>query len=211
VVNLEGFISSHGDSKIIANAKMFLENIKCLERYRASFFEKTSSASSAHDCLCQERDDLSVFAEWSTLRSSTVVNSKEKLFVLLALLTALKVGKDDKVLLASVNALTKKPEFQDVLTEFYGKLCGLLVRAGFLQQGQCDDPDSEGKVSESSLTVLKQAVEEFSKTVPADLSAVKARFAQLTVEIDKVKQKLFVLRNLFESKINSLRHFTKMG
>lgn len=211
VDKLEEFISSHGDSKIIANAKMFLDNIKGLQQERASFFEQTSIASSARDCLCKERDSLSVFIMWHTLLEKNVLNLKNKSFLLFELLTALKVEKDGKILLAYVNALTKRHEFKEDLTKFYQELCGVLVRAGFLQQGQCDDPDSEGKVSESSLTVLKQAVEEFSKTVPADLSAVKARFAQLTVEIDKVKQKLFVLRNLFESKINSLRHFTKMG
>ncbi len=211
VANLDDFISSHGDREIIANAKMFLEKINGLEEERALFFENTSISISTRDCLCQERDKLSVFAEWSTLCLSTVVNSKGKSFKLLEMLTALKVGEDNKILLASVNALTKKPEFNQDLTAFYGKVCGLLVRAGFLQQGQCDGPDPEGKVSVDAFNALKRAMEVFSKNVPADLSDVKARFAELTAEIDRLQQELFVLRNMFESNINGLRHFTKMG
>ena len=211
VGKLEDFISSHGESKFIDNAKMFLENINGLEQERESFFEHTSIASSACAGLCQERDRLSVFPEWSMLCLSTVVNSKGKLFNLLEILTALKVGEDNKILLAYWNRLTKKPEFQDNLTTFYEKLRGLLVRAGFLQQGTCDGPDSYGKVSEGAFNTLKEAIEKFSKTVPADLSAVNARLAELTVEIDRVQQELCVLRDVFESKINRLRHFTKMG
>lgn len=211
LLEIDEFIFSHGESKLVANAKMFLENVKGHERDRLLFFEDTSSASSVCDKLCQQRNKLSVLLEWSTICLSTAVNSKGKSFNLLEMLTALKVGKNGQILLASVNALTKKPEFKDVLTEFYGKLCGLLVRAGFLQQGQCDSPDSDGNVSVGAFNVLKRAIEEFSKTVPADLSAVNARLAELTVEIDRVQQELRVLRDVFESKINRLRHFTKMG
>ncbi len=213
VAKLEEFISSHGDSsKIIANANMFLVMIKGLEQERASFFEHTSSASSVCDDLCQRRDKLSVLMEWSALCALTVINSKQRPFKFLDdMLTKLKIGEDGKILLAfTINSLAKKPEIQN-LTGFYGDLCGLLVRTDFLKQGQCDGPDSEGKVSEGAFNTLKEAIKEFSKTVPADLSAVNARFAELTVEIDRVQQELFVLRDVFELKINSLRHFTKMG
>lgn len=217
--DIQEFISSHSESNLVANATMFLENVKGLERDRKSFFENTSRASSVCADLCQQRADLCqqraklsvLLEEWSMICLSTVVNSKEKSFNLFEILTTLKVGKNGQILLASVNALTKKLEFKDVLTEFYGKLCGLLVRAGFLQQGQCDSPDSDGNVSVGAFNVLKRAIEEFSKTVPADLSAVNARLAELTVEIDRVQQELRVLRDVFESKINRLRHFTKMG
>jgi len=209
--DIQKFISSYSESKLVANARMFLENVKGLERDRKSFFEDTSGASSVCADLYEERDKLSVLLEWSTICLLTAVNSKGKSFNLLEMLTTLKVGKNGRILLAPVNALTKKPEFQDVLTEFYGKLCGLLVRAGFLQQGQCDSPDSDGNVSVGAFNVLKRAIEEFSKTVPADLSAVNARLAELTVEIDRVQQELRVLCDVFESKINRLRHFTKMG
>jgi len=218
-VDISEFISSHSESELVANATMFLEKVKDLEQDRKSFFENTSRASSVCADLCQQRADLCqqpaklsvLLEEWSMICLLTVVNSKGKSFNLLEILTTLKVGKNGQILLASVNALTKKPEFRDVLTEFYRKLCGLLVRAGFLQQGQCDSPDSDGNVSVSAFNLLTGAIEEFSKTVPADLSAVNARLAELTVEIDRVQQELCVLRNVFESKINRLRHFTKMG
>jgi hypothetical protein len=210
-VDIHEFISSHSESELVANATMFLEKVKDLEQDRKSFFENTSRASSVCADLCQQRAKLSVLLEWSTSCLSTVVNSKGKSFNLFEILTTLKVGKNGQILLASVNALTKKPEFQDVLTEFYGELCGLLVRAGFLQQGQCDSPDSDGNVSVGAFNALTRAIEEFSKTVPADLSAVNARLAELTVEIDRVQQELCVLRDVFESKINSLRHFTKIS
>jgi hypothetical protein len=94
------------------------------------------------------------------------------------------------------------------LEKFYTDTCNVLVKNGFLQQGQLKDPVDSKIPNVSELKCIH--VESF-RTLMQAIREIDACFAENSVMIDSLQQELSTLTRMIESEVAHLRSFTKMS